>query len=252
MGAFTLPWEHRGAVFRATAMPLLAVIASTLAVQKISLYFAEEISRQIAYHFLYVPILIAWCWLAITVHRLVLLEAADARMSLDVATLRRLSIFAAAVVGVWVLFTGLTLLITGVVLNIIVGPRYVAAGEVSPPMDLPVSPQFIANVANVFAYWFVARVSLMLPMIAIDRKPDLIAAWRTSRHNGWRLAIVVGLLHWCLQRLVDFLYRDGASELEFGVLVVLGALLVVIDVTALSLSYWELTPPEPPPTDPPA
>jgi len=36
------------------------------------------------------------------------------------------------------------------------------------------------------------------------------------------------------------------------VLVVLGALLVVIDVTALSLSYWELTPPEPPPTDPPA
>jgi len=239
-------------VFRATATPLLAVIASTLAVQKFSLYFAEEISREFAYHLLYVPILIAWCWLAITVHRLVLLEAVDAGMSLNVGTLRRFAIFAAAFVGVWVLFTGLTLLITGVVLNIIVGPRYVAAGEASPPMDFPVSPQWIVNLASVFAYWFVARVILVLPAIAIDRKPDLIAAWRTSRHNGWRLAIVVGLLHWFLQRLVDFFYRDGASEFEFGVLVVLGALLVVIDVTALSLSYWELTPPEPPPTDPPA
>ena len=72
---------------------------------------------------------------------------------------------------------------------------------------------------SLIAYWFIARVSLMLPAIAIDRKPDLGAAWQASRRNGWRLAIVVGLLPWCLQHLVDLLFRDGASTIEFALLV---------------------------------
>ena len=40
--------------------------------------------------------------------------------------------------------------------------------------------------------------------------------------------------------------------MEFGVLLVLTSIFTVIQVTALSLSYWELTPPELPPTSAPA
>ena len=73
-----------------------------------------------------------------------------------------------------------------------------------------------------------------------------------SRRNGWRLAIVVGVLPWCLQQLTDLMYRNGASSMEFAILVVLAAALVIVEVVALSLSYWELTSPAPPPTHPPA
>ena len=64
--------------------------------------------------------------------------------------------------------------------------------------------------------------------------------------------MVVGLLPWCLNRFADLLYRDGASMFEFGILLVLTTLLVIVVVVALSLSYWELTQPAPPPKDPPA
>jgi len=254
-GAFTLPWEHRGAVFRATAAPLLALIACTL-VWELSPYYVSGISRVILSLIIYLPTLIAMSWLAVTVHRLVLLESPEAVMHFDFAFTRRVSIFAAVFFGIWVLFSGLTLLIASGVLNIFNPPRYVETSvdpeQIPKPMDLPVPFEWIAGLAKLLAYWFVARVSLMLPAIAIDRKPDLSAAWRASRRNGWRLAIVVGLLPWCLQILVDLLYRDGASTIEFALLVVLGTLTIVFEVVALSLSYWELTPPEPPPTDPPA
>jgi hypothetical protein len=252
--AFTLPWEHRGAVFRATALPLLVLIACTLA-WDFSAFYSSGMARWAVYLMLYLPTLIAGSWLAISVHRLVLLEASDAVMHFEIALVRRLAIFTATVLGIWVLFTGLTLLIAGGVLNIFNPPRYVpAAGipQAPQPMNLPVPFEWITSLASILAYWFVARVTLMLPAIAIDQTPSLGAAWRASQRNGWRLAIVVGLLPWCMDHLVNFLYRDGASNFEFGILVVLGALLMVIEVVAISLAFWELTSPAPPPTDPPA
>jgi len=254
-GAFTLPWEHRGAVFRATAAPLLALIACTL-LWELSPYYISGINRFVLFIIVYLPTLFAMSWLAVTVHRLVLLEAPEAVMHFDFAFIRRVTIFAAVFFGIWTLFSGLTMLIASGVFNIFNPPRYVETsvepGPVSQPMELPVPFEWIVSLARLLAYWFVARVCLMLPAIAIDRKPSLGAAWLASRRNGWRLAIVVGALPWWLQVLVDLLYRDGASMIEFALLVVLGTLMIIFEVTALSISYWELTPPVPLPTDPPA
>jgi hypothetical protein len=159
------------------------------------------------------------------------------------------------VVGLWVLYQGLTMLISGGILNIFSPPRYVPTGaepgKLPERVNLPVPFEWIVNLGRALSYWVVARVTLMLPAIAIDRKADLIAAWSASRRNGWRLAMIVGVLPWCLQRFTDLLYRDGASIVEFGILVVLATIFVVVEVVALSLSYWELTLPAPPPTHPP-
>jgi hypothetical protein len=253
-GAFSLSWQNRASLFRATALPLLAVIACTLAWDLSSLY-SSGMARWAVYLMLNLPWLIAASWLAISVHRLVLLEGSGAGMNLDLASARRLAIFAATGIGIWVLFTGLTMLIAGGVLNIFSPPRYVSTAELPAapqPIDLPIPFEWITSLASILAYWFVARVSLMLPAIAIDQRPSLGAAWRASQRNGWRLAIVVGLLPWCMDHFVDLLYRDGASNVEFGILVVLGTLLIVIEIVALSLAYWELRQPAPPPTDPPA
>jgi hypothetical protein len=55
-----------------------------------------------------------------------------------------------------------------------------------------------------------------------------------------------------LKWIVALLTRDGATTVEFGLLLVLTSVFTVIQVAALSLAYWELTQPAPPPTPPPA
>jgi hypothetical protein len=250
-GAFLLPWRHRGPVFRATGMPLLAVIACSLAGNVVELQ--QSAAANAALFAIYG---LAVSWLAINIHRLVLLEAPDSGGKLDAASLRRLGIFFAVGVIIWILYLALTMLIAGGVVNILAGPRYIVAGtdaaQVPQKMALPFSPDWIVRFAAFAAYWVIGRVSLMLPAIALDQKPDLVAAWLASRRNGWRLAVVVGVLPWSLQLLTDLLYRNGASGVEFAILVVLAAALVIVEVVALTLSYWELTSPAPPPTPPPS
>jgi len=250
-GAFRLPWEHRGPVFRAAAMPLLAVIACSLAGNIVELQrsVAANVTLSVIYG-------IAVSWLAINIHRLVLLETPDASAKADAASLRRLAIFFGVGMAIWILYLGLTMLIAGGVINMLFPSRYIVAGtdaaQAPPTRTLPFSPEWIVRGAAFAAYWVVGRVSLMLPAIALDQKPDFVAAWLASRRNGWRLAIVVGVLPWGLQQLTELLSRNGASGAEFALLVVLGAALVIVEVVALTLSYWELTSPAPPPTPPPS
>lgn len=250
-GAFSLSWQHRGEVFRAAAMPLLALIACSLAadVGVLNQSLAAKLTLNLFYA-------MALSWLAISLHRLVLLDVPDARAPIDAAGLRRLAIFFGVLVAIWVLYLGLTMLILGGVLNILHPPKFNPAGTAPNPlsetMPSPFAADWIVRVAGFVAYWVVARVSLMLPAIALDRKPDLIAAWLASRRNGWRLAIVVGALPWCLQQLTNLLYRGGATAVEYAIVVVVATLFVIVEVVALSLAYWELTSPAPPPTPPPA
>ena len=242
-GAFALSWQHRVSLFRATALPMLAVIAFKLAFNVARSDESEFIGWTL--HLFYG---FATCWLAVEVHRLVLLENSDA-ISASAENLKRIGLFLIFLVGVWLLYAGLALLIMSGLLNVLVG-GYVPAGEER--RELPMSIEWLNTLAIVLAYYVVARFSLVFPAIATDRKPDLAAAWLASKRNGWRLAVVVGVLPWSLKYLTELLYRDGATYGEFAVLVVITVLFTLIEVVALSLSYLEITSPAPLPTDPPA
>ena len=98
----------------------------------------------------------------------------------------------------------------------------------------------------------VSRLILVLPSIAVDKGHEFKESWRSARGNAWRLAVVYGVLPWALSWLQWRLYRDGASKLEYALLVVLGCLMAVVEIVALSLSFAALTAPAPPPKDPPA
>ena len=78
------------------------------------------------------------------------------------------------------------------------------------------------------------------PMVAMDRAASLASAWALSRHNGWRLAIVVGLLPAAFSSITEKLSRQNASMLEQALLAVTSAVFIVIEVVALSLSYQTL------------
>jgi hypothetical protein len=242
--AFALPWAHRVSLFRATGIPLLAIVACFLIFN--SALSEPQSPARWGLYFLY---LVAVSWLAIIVHQLVLLDSPVSNSLLERQAALKLSKFVLALAGVWVLRTGAILIIIGGLMGVLL-PHYVPAG--SPRPELPVSMDSISLLASIMASWLIARISFIFPAIAIGRKADLADAWRESRGNGWRLAIVVGVLPWALDRLTDFLYRNGATTVEYGLLVVVSAVFIVVQVVALSLSYAALTTPAPPPTHPPA
>jgi hypothetical protein len=244
-GAFALPWRHRGEVARATGLPILGVIACTLLWN-----VAAGVPMDSAVWTLYFAYCIAISWLAIAVHRLVLLDGEEARTRLDVDGLRRLGLFAGTLIGAMLLYTALTLVIVNI--SLLPFSRYVPAGEASaPPRPTDWFPRLMYGAA-VLAIWPIARFSPMLPAIAVDHAIGPLTAWRLSRGNGWRLLCVVGVLPWTLKWIVATLCRDGATMVEFGILLVLTSAFTVVQVAALSLSFWELTQPVPPPTTPPA
>lgn len=192
----------------------------------------------------------AIAWLAIRTHRLVLATDWQAESAFGEWSTRRFALFAGALVVLWLLQTAITVAAMTLIANILVPPRYIATGEMRDPPMLNIL--WIGATASVIAYWIVARFSLILPQIAIDLHPDLRAVVNASRGNGWKLAIIVGLLPWILQWITDALYRDGATTFEVASIAVLIGVSAIVQVTALSLAYYELTrSPAPPPTPPP-
>ena len=224
---------------------MLAVIAVTLVGDVPG--FGQAGAVRWTIYFVYCVVL---SWLAISVHRMVLLEDAEKQARLDSPGLKRLGRFVGTMIGVWVFYVALNLLLIGIAM--LPFARYVPAGAMPPPDRLAGVFPYINIAVNVLAMWPVARLSLLFPSLAVDQRFDPIAAWQASRGNGWKLVIVVGVLPWLLDKIGNALYRDEASWVEFGVLLVLCTVFTVIQVVALSLSYWELTQPEPPPTPPPA
>ncbi len=242
-GAFALSWRHRSDLARATGLPILAVIACTLAQNLAGLSANRPV--QWTLYFVYS---IALSWLAISIHRLVLIEDAAGREQSSSTVLKRLGRFVGTVIGMWLAYLSLVLFIANVTLLPLA--RYVPSGESPGPLSIDVG--WLMTGAMILAMWPIARLALLFPALAVDLSFDPIAAWKATRGSGWKLAIVVGALPWVLRSIADAMYRDEATWLEFGALLVLTAAFTVIQVVALSLSYWELTRPERPPTPPPA
>ncbi len=223
---------------------MLAVIAATL-VFDLTLY-GRVGAAHITLYFFYC---VAVAWLAVAVHRMVLVEGADNHARLDSAGLKRLGRFVGTMIGLWLLYAALIMLLMSAA--IVPFSQFVPEGVTPPPTHLPNYFPYIDYAIKIVALWPVARLSLLFPALATDQRFEPIAAWQASRHNGWKLMIIVGALPWAFRWISSALHRDDATWVEFGVLVVISAAFTIFQVVALSLSYWELTRPEPPPTPPP-
>lgn len=253
LGTFTLSWQHRGDVARTVAIPLLVVIGCTLA----WVLAAMHVSKSGKWVF-YGVYLLATCWLAIVTHRMVLMEAPGKPTHFDKAAWKRLLIFVGTVAALWALYQALKLGIFTAVVKLI-GALRLPASDFLVSINVGKQTPLLLWIADLLATWLpfllIGRFSLLLPAVATGEGFNLRKAWRDSNGNSWRLAVVVGVLPFLLDYLVDLLYRNGATSFEFGMLVVLSSVCTALQVVALSLAYRDLssniTAPEPPPTAPP-
>lgn len=102
---------------------------------------------------------------------------------------------------------------------------------------------------SIFVYppvaYVISRASLLFPLTAIDRRPNLGEAWRLSRDNGWRLTIALNvpwLLIAAIGRLVAWATPDGLVPPVFAGLWL--CLISAVEVTVLSVAYRTLAPRE--------
>lgn len=235
-GAFALPWHLRRELVRVAFMPLLAVMLGWF----VLCVFGSDESAFFIVTFQNV----AYAWLAISIHRLVLLGEEHARAGLfRDSGLRRLCLCVAVGLGLWILFYLVDRLLLMIAVPLL--RPYVPA-----PAPNEIDPIYL--VAGWLAWWPVARFTMLLPAIAIDRPVGLLATWNLSRGNSWKLVLIVCALPYLLEKAMKLVYGDRFSMLQAVSASVVFACIVVISLVANSLAFRQLTAPAPPPTDPPA
>jgi hypothetical protein len=241
-GAFVLPARHAGELFRAASLPLLALIAVTLLGE-----FQPTTSNQFLAWIPYLVYVAVFSWLAVTVHRLVLLDAGSSSQHFNAEAWKRVGVYFVAFAFIGILFLFIKFLLFNVI-GIVSGISYVPTGE--QPNLVP--RQWLGIASSLAALLGVSPFVMVLPAIATDRGHEISESRRISRGNLWRLAVVFGVFPWVLSLLNGLLFRDGGTGVEYALILIFGCVLAIVEITALSLAYAALTEPAPPPTDPPA
>lgn len=236
-GMFAFPVMYPAATLRAAGLPLLAIIAT-------SLYWVTGAPASVPgmpWALVFVNAAL-FSWLAVRIHRLVLLGVHEDAPAHRLKTVG--NYLSALVLGTVIL----------VVLIAIVSFRYVPTGGNPGDADGMIGlPPWAAWLAQLPAFYLLARLAVALPAFALGQGWRLNDAWRLSSGNGWRLVLIVFLLPVGIDWFVAIVYGYIWYSVAIAALAVFKALLTTESVIALSLAYRELTAtPEPPPTTPPA
>lgn len=224
-GAFLIPWWNRNSFARALAVPLAAIVAWVWCWA----YLAENLPQSFGW-VLWAPYVAFFVLFAVTCHRLVLLDPDEVARQMVPRWGWRETRFALMLV-----------VIIGVALMVVMAIGGIAATALVQFIDVQDAPfDLLLFVVQLPAYYLVARLSILLPALAVDEPLDFRWAWSVTRGNGWRLVILVAFLPFVLTAAVNLLYRSSATLAESVILSVVGYGLLAIEVTALSLSYYEL------------
>jgi hypothetical protein len=229
VGAFVVPWWNRKAFARALAVPLAATAALSLASQ----YFSRDVPT-FATWLLVALSVVVFCLFAVICHRLVLLDPTSEARSMTPRWSYRETRFFLLMIAVWFIGVAVLLIVSTVLMNV-------------PDTWLNSLPgpgrrrSWISFVAVLPVLYVVARLSLIFPATAVDRRVNLLWSWRLTQNNGWRLFLVVAVLPWAVSQAVDLFHRSDATALETLALALIGSATFAVEVAALSLSYRELT-----------
>jgi hypothetical protein len=241
--ALAFPWNHRLRVLQIAGVPWLVLAACLLA---FDLTRVDE--SDIAVWSLYFLQCLASAWLAIGVHRLVLLGSGNIGSHLDAQGLKRGGKFFGLLLAFWLLGTASAELLYELGNEWLLSPP---ALRVSFWERLSIYLGVLVMI-SIGMSWLFAKICLLFPALAVDQKFDLAAAWRLSRGNVIRLAVITSLFPILLTTLSLFVSAQYATPAGFASIAVLHPTVLIVEVAALSLSYAHLTAPARPPTDLPA
>jgi hypothetical protein len=178
--------------------------------------------------------------MAVVIHRLVLLPAAQSEANSSGRGIQRLAKAVVVMLGLWAGFV-----VFGLAVALTLATLFSAFHVALPPL-------WFQTLGAAAGAWFVARLCLVTPGVVADQPRALATAWQVSRGNGWRLAALIAIAPWLLVLYVQLMWPRGVDRVTFVLVIAMSTLLAIFLLFAVSVSYRELISRAPPPTPPPA
>jgi len=178
---------------------------------------------------------------AVTCHRLVLLPKADKDQAFQFSAYWRLIRFLLWVIGLSIL-EGLvsfpfSAAMAWFIDTYLLDEMAKGSGTVDERFG---SLSYLFTLSTLPAIYLIARVSVVFPSIAVDRPLSIGSAWSLTKGNGWKMAVIVFLFPWLLFKLIEFLPTTGLGEWAWLATIPFVALVFVVQISALSMSYGQL------------
>jgi hypothetical protein len=219
-------WTNKAEFLRAISIPILVLVVLWGG----WLTYSAELPGYLSWLYL-LGYGLSFSFLAVTCHRLILVDDIDRYKSFKAKPGYRELRFLAWVIVIYAVKS----ILGGITLFIVQYVGSDALGEVGGDIS-----DWIKQIVSIPALYVLARLSLAFPAAAIDRNPGLRWSWIRTRGNGWRIFVVVGLFPWLANMLIGFMWREEATVLEEVVLSILTFVGLAIEIIALSFTYKEL------------
>lgn len=178
---------------------------------------------------LYLFYLLAFSIFAVTCHRLILTKDEQGLFSVSF-TFRQLK-FAAWFIVVYIIYNLAKIAISTTLLKLGLEPAALNSSG---------TLHSITIISSTPAMYIMARLSLVFPATAVDTNIGLKWSWECTRHNGWRMVVIIGLYPGLISTLLWLVSREATTAIEqtiIGLFYYVGA---AVEIFALSLTYKEI------------
>lgn len=178
---------------------------------------------------LYLFYLSAFSIFAVTCHRLILTEDEKHLFSISFA-LRQLK-FAGWFVVVYIIYNLAKIAVSITLLKFGIDP-----GAINSSGTL----HAITVISSTPAMYIMSRLSLVFPATAVDTNVGLKWSWEGTRHNGWRMVVIIGLYPGLISTLLWLVSREATTAIEQAIIGLFYYLGAAVEIFALSLTYKEI------------
>ncbi|OAH98219.1 hypothetical protein A1332_20770 [Methylomonas methanica] len=226
LNTLKMAWITKKAFFNVISLPTLILLVYCALIFK----YANNIGFPLM--LLFMGILgIGFSWLAIMCHRLILVSDFKVSNNLDFRMGVRAAKFLAMSFQVFIVAS---LVETIVFMSML----FMFNGHL-PSIGLEDIRFWIKLFSLVLGGYVTARLSLVLPATAMDKKVSLKWSWVITRGNGFNMFAIVCLFPLFFNFIITMLWRENATDIENAVLSIATFFVTAIEVIALSLTYKE-------------
>lgn len=228
--AFWQPWKYKLNFFNMLALPMAMVVGITTVWSEIGV---ENYSLNI---FVYIIYILSLSFFAIKCHRFILISHETRMPSINAPMLKRVMAF-----FVWLI---IVYIVVGIVLMVLItiGMNTFSDGGLIKTSHRFLDDNFswLKLALMLPAGYILARLSFVFPAIAVDERTSMKWSWTISKNNGMRMLALIGVLPWVTTILLDLLWRENGTMLEYVFLSVLGYIVVAVEIFILSIAFREL------------
>lgn len=226
--AFWQPWKYKLRFFNMLALPLAMVVGITTIWSEVNV---ENISFNLFFYLIYI---FSVSYFAVKCHRFILIS--NNTPSTNIPMIKRVIAF--------LLWIFVVYIVVGIVLTIFmtIGMNTFADAALMKASYYISDNNFslLKLLLILPAGYILARLSLVFPAIAIDKRASMKWAWKASQNNGLRMLVLIGVLPWMTTILLNLLWRENGTMFEYVFLSILGYIVLAIEVFILSIAYREI------------